>query len=82
MIEQSALIIAVISLICSCVLTGILMAIRSEIFQARIDLRVKIDDFDQITRKASEANNSMAQKLINIEDRIEFMSSQYGMNRK
>lgn len=41
----------------------------------RLDLKSKIEEFDEITKKASEANLSMAEKLISVDNRLDNIDS-------
>ena len=49
---------------------GYLVAVLKELSRARTDLAERVKEFDEITRKASDANVSMAEKLLNMDERL------------
>ncbi len=71
-----ALIFSSVAFILSAAVAGFLSASYLEMKEAKRLLDVKVREFDEITRKASEANNTMASKILGLEERVntlEFM---------
>lgn len=65
-----ALIFSSVAFILSAGVAGFLSASYLEMKEAKRLLEVKVQEFDDITRKASEANNSMATKILGLEERV------------
>lgn len=49
---------------------GFLFPVYAELRRSRLELNYKVKEFDEITRKAAEANNSLAQKLLQIDEKV------------
>jgi hypothetical protein len=61
------------------IVVGALLPLYLDLRGARKTMADKVAEFDEITRKAADANNSMANKLLQIEERVnnvEFWNSQ------
>ncbi len=63
-------IIVWLSMVCAMTTLGYLVAVGRELAKARQDLTARVKEFDEITRQASVANVSMAEKLLNMDERL------------
>ena len=59
-----------LSLLMSGLILGIVYPLIKDLNLVRKELKKKVDDFDEITRKASESNLSLANKILLLEDKI------------
>ena len=59
-----------LSMVCAMTTLGYLVAVGRELASARKDLVQRVKDFDEITKAASAANVSMAEKLLQVDDRL------------
>lgn len=60
----------VASILISGVVLGLFVPIRMELKRCRVSLVDKVAEFEQITKAASEANISMANKILQLEEKI------------
>lgn len=59
-----------LSMVCALTTLGYLIAVMRELSLGRKDLRQSVKEFDEITKKASEANVSMADKILQMDERL------------
>jgi hypothetical protein len=82
MLIEIALVIVTGSVMASCLLAGSLFTFNKELSKAQALLSSKVLEFDDITRKASIANNSigdqvviLTKKIAEIEESMKFLQS-------
>lgn len=66
----SIVIMSVTSLVLSCLAIGAITIIRIDLKSASVSLKDRVREFDEITLKASTANNSLGTKIIEVEERL------------
>lgn len=59
-----------LSMACATSAVGYLVAVLRELSLGRKDLKQSVKEFDEVTKKASDANISMADKLLQMDERL------------
>ncbi len=79
MVLDVALIIALTSIVASSIMAGVMLRMLKEVEKASDAMELKVISFDEITRKASQANVSIADKVLELNNKMVVMEEKVQM---
>lgn len=65
-LEVIGFVVGLLSALCSCLLAGMFWQLRTNLVKLSESLVLKVEEFDTVTKKASLANTSLGDKVVDM----------------